>query len=728
MLEDSSADCSISKNMRGYKPSQKSLRLDLQRGNFGQPYIFRFLLICFKVTFAIICGSLAGLLAGFISINIAVPHENSQILFPLMASVVTILVVESFRKNFVEGLLKAIFSTFLILGALTLLTETGLVAARHVGAALGIIFLGTAIAIFSLFTGFFSFSLSYILYIQKQSIFRKINGFFISILSIAAAYTAFYFGVIDNKLSRSLRESNSLPPDIAITVSLSGFLVGFFIVIACYLATNFEDKRWKHFDFLRTWAIVFGTWGSTSFYDLDLTGVNFSKARLANTDLRARTLYRTCFQEATGLERARVDRQYLDLEIPKVQKLLTQACSADRNFRGLNLQGAYLQGADMREFDLTDANLTGADLKRADLRDSLLVRTQLAGADFQGVDLRKNVLIDANLTQADFRDADLRGSILVRAQIARADFTGADLTGICIEDWSVSNQTRFTNVHCDYIYRKYQDEQPSDRYPVDRNFEAGEFASLYQEPEDVVELIFKGTFDFNALSLAFYKLQTKAPELELELKGIEQREQLWVVKVRSSRGHAIERMVLERFSSVYQATSSESAVEVVIKESIYRDYEETKHRLAASEQLVNRLAGITGDQAEALKELSKRSLGNSFVITGSTITNLAGSGQIEYTEAADQIRSVMTQSADSQQVLTSLRSLIAQLKGQNVATSASTQLELIQQVILAEAQQDAGFKQLLMEQQQQIVSAMPKGAIATAVQAAINQLRKGAAA
>jgi hypothetical protein len=46
------------------------------------------------------------------------------------------------------------------------------------------------------------------------------------------------------------------------------------------------------------------------------------------------------------------------------------------------------------------------------------------------------------------------------------------------------------------------------------------------------------------------------------------------------------------------------------------------------------LAGVTGDQAEALKELSKRSLGNSFFITGSTITNLAGSGQIEYTEAA----------------------------------------------------------------------------------------------
>ncbi|MBW4420493.1 MAG: pentapeptide repeat-containing protein [Myxacorys californica WJT36-NPBG1] len=332
-------------------------------------------------------------------------------------------------------------------------------------------------------------------------------------------------------------------------------------------------------------------------------------------------------------------------------------------------------------------------------------------------------LIDANLTEADLRGADLRGSILVRAQVARANFTGADLTGICIEDWSVSSKTRFTDVRCDYIFRKYQDGQPSDRYPIDRNFEPGEFASLFAEPEDEVELVFKGEFNIAALSLALYKLQTNAPELNLELRGVEQREKLWVAKIKSTSSLLNERLIEERLTSVYQDPSDGSiTVEETIKNSIYRDYEETKHRLAESELLVKQLAGVTGNQAEALKELSKQSFGNSFFITGSTITNLAGSGQIEYHEAADQVRSLVTNSADPNQVIPTLQSLFMQLSEQKVATTSGTQLEFIQQLILAEAEKDQAFKQFLTQHEPQIISAMPSGAIATAIQSAIQSV------
>ena len=527
----------------------------------------------------------------------------------------------------------------------------------------------------------------------------------------------------DENIKRALLALSEAQIDTATTMAIaSGLLFGLGLGLGSWQANRRQGAPWHYPDLLRDWALAIGSFGGKSFYKLDLSGVDFRGNNLENTDLRAKNLYRTCFRGAKGLERARVDNQYLDLELPKVQKLLTDGRSSDQNFRGFNLQGAYLQGADMRGFDLTDTNLSGADLKQADLRDSLLVRTQLAGADFQGVDLRKNVLIDANLTEADFRGADLRGSILVRTQVARADFRGADLTGICIEDWSVSNKTRFADVRCDYIYRKYEDNQPTERYPVDRDFESGEFAFLYQEPEDVVELVFKGEFDFSALSLAFYKLQTEMPELEFELKGIEHREKLWVVKAKTKEG-TTERLIEAQLNLTYQATARESTVETTIRDSIYRDYEEIKARLAASEQLVNQLAGVTGDQAEALKELSRRSLGNSFFITGSTITNLAGSGQIEYTEAAAQIRQVVTHSTDPKQVVNTLRGLITQLKQQNVATTASTQLELIQQVIWVEAEKDPGFKQFLIEQAQQIIGSMPKGALATAVEAAITQLR-----
>ncbi|WNZ44045.1 pentapeptide repeat-containing protein [Leptolyngbya boryana CZ1] len=372
----------------------------------------------------------------------------------------------------------------------------------------------------------------------------------------------------------------------------------------------------------------------------------------------------------------------------------------------------------MRGFDFTCASLTGANLGKTDLRDSYLVQSQAAGVTFEFTDLRNAWLIDANLTEANFYRADLRDCILVRAQAARADFTGADLTGVCIEDWSISSKTQFTNVRCDYIYRKYQNGKPSDRYPINRNFEPGEFASLFAEPEDVVELVFKGDFNISALSFALYKLQTDAPELNLELRGVEQREKLWVAKIKSTNHSLNERLIEERLTSVYQAGNT--TVEETIKNSIYRDYEETKQRLTESELLVRQLAGISGSQAEALKELSKRSFGNNFFISGSTITNLAGSGQIEYREAANSIRSLVTNRVDSD---SNLQRLLNQLANQNVATSAATQSELIQQVLLTEAKQDHEFRKFLLEQGQQIVNSLPNEEVTIALQSAIDTLQ-----
>jgi len=66
---------------------------------------------------------------------------------------------------------------------------------------------------------------------------------------------------------------------------------------------------------------------------------------------------------------------------------------------------------------------------------------------------------------------------------------------------------------------------------------------------------------------------------------------------------------------------------------------------------------------------------------------------------------------------------MGQLRGRNVATQTGAQLELIQQVILSEAEQDPEFKKLLLEQGQQMINSLPNGEIATAVEAVIAQLR-----
>ena len=488
---------------------------------------------------------------------------------------------------------------------------------------------------------------------------------------------------------------------------IGGITFGLAIALSGWWLNRRQNIPWTHPDLLRSWALKVGSWRGTSFYNLDLSRVSFKGAKLANTDLRAQTLYRTCFQGATGLERARVDSQYLDLENLKIQKLLTYACSEDRNFRGFNLRGAYLQNADLRSFDFTDTNLTGADLKGADLRESALVRTQLAGVDFQDVDLRRNILIDANLTEANLRAADLRDCILVRAQVARADFSGADLTGICIEDWSVSSKTKFTGVRCEYIYRRYRDGQPTDRYPVDRNFEPGEFASLFQQPENELELVFKGEeFDYTALSLTFDKLQTDKPDLKLKLQGIEQRQDLWVVKVTSDDPANVESRIKE------------------IQDAVYQGYEITTTRLENNpliRRIISDVANIKKTQeeiGEEVNQLAKR-IGSNFYFLGGTITNVTGAGEIKYTEASSQVRSLVTGSGHETQVV---NTLLNQLRSSNVATTANEQTELIQFVILEEAQRDPQFKQFLLQQAQQILAALPESSIATAIRGAIAQL------
>ncbi|NEP11794.1 MAG: pentapeptide repeat-containing protein [Symploca sp. SIO2C1] len=383
-------------------------------------------------------------------------------------------------------------------------------------------------------------------------------------------------GTISGTTITLLFETTEVPLIAKIVAILSSTGFGLALMLSGWWLNHRQNIPWKHPDPLRTLVLTVGSWRGTSFHNLDLSGVSFKRAKLANSNLQAKKFYRTCFQKATGLERARVDSQYLDLENLKVQKLLTDASSQDQDFRGLNLRGAYLQGADMRSFDLTDANLTGADFKGADLSESILIRTQLAGADFQRVDLSNNILIDANLTEADLRQANLRDCTLVRAQVARADFSGAIMTGICIEDWSVSSKTCFRGVRCDYIYRRYQDQQPTDKYPVDRNFEQGEFESLYQEVGNVAELIFKEGVNWRAFAFTLQKLQLEDEGLGLQLKGIEKRGDLWVVKV----------------------THNEHIPTAQVEQQLKANYENLQRQLANKEQQINQLLGIVSKQTE----------------------------------------------------------------------------------------------------------------------------------
>ncbi len=437
------------------------------------------------------------------------------------------------------------------------------------------------------------------------------------------------------------------------------------IVITAFITSQRMLEREGRWSWVRPKATFWAAIGGTSFKGLDLSRLDFTGAKIAHTDFRARKFYRTCLREVKGLDLARVDNQYFDLDLPKVQELLTVGSSKASDFSRVNLCGAYLRGADLRRCNLSEVNLDGADLRGADLRDSILVRS---------------ILTNADLSQAD-------------------------LTGACIKDWSFNQQTVLTGVKCDYVYREFENNQPTDRYPSDRDFQPGEFESLFQKLTNAVELVFQDQIDWRALSFTFEKFRLEDDGMGLELKGIEQRGNYWIVKV----------------------THGEGVSKQQVEQQVQSTYEDLRSIMEAKDKQINRLLGIVETQteamqrqAEALTNFSQQPFGNHFLISGSTITNLAGSGQIEYREAAHGVRSLITNQIDPN---SNLQELLGQLKHQNVATTSATQRDLIQQVLFSEADRDPALKQFLLEKGQHILDRLPDGEFKIAIRNAISLIR-----
>lgn len=647
------------KLIRGQYFVPKSLRLDLQEVIAGQTVFFQMALMLLIALLCLITGIFAGYAGCSTSLNIIA--GSFQVRWAFLAALLVIIspIKVALSQNPIKSLLTILLSFGIIIIIFNFLYNISLIklSSGFLETTILLTLLLLSITITCFFTIRFILALTDILFTYCK--FIK----FLEISSITLVTVFGSFFAISNELKDSaFREVLQTSTQIKMVIIVSGAVYGLVLGLCSWLSNQLRGTPWNYPGLLRSWVLTLGSWGGTSFHDLDISGVNFKNAKLANTDLRARKLCRTCLQGVTGLERARVDSRYLDLEIPKVQKLLTHACSEDPDFSNLNLRGAYLKEADLRHMKFIDADLTGSDLQ----------------------------------------SADLRGSILANAQVIDVDFTNANLTGICIQNWNVNSQTCFTNVECDYIYRKLDEKgEPIDRYPVDRNFEPREFESLYQEVGNVVELVFKEGVNWRAFAFSLQKLELEDESLGLKLKGIEKRGDIWVAKV----------------------THNENVPQPEVEKRLNDSYEELKQLLATKEQQINSLLGIASSQAETIKEFSKRPLGNNFVINGSTITNLTGSGEIEYNQAADQVRNIVANSSQPGEITNIVRHLLAQLHRQSVATTAGTQAELIKQVLLNEAEKDAVFKQLLVLQGQQILDVFPEGAIATAIKEAIAVLK-----
>mgnify|MGYP002776989193 CR=1 FL=1 len=612
-------------------------------------------ILILPIFLAIAAGSVASYLGvGIVNIQLDKGFITNLFCLVQVSVIVLVWLFEASRSRFQSATLKVLVTAglFLAISATWQEIRESLVLLF----LLDLVFL--ALAVLSFFQLYLSFLITDVFVRSKL---KRVMLLILMLICIVVSVT-----LSQRTLSSIHQQNNSLPSTGLWILTLFTSVPAIVISISGIVATRLSRYQVPQV-FLRTWAIAISTFGNASFYNKNLANADFTGVDLSNIDLRASSLYRTKFRGAIGLEAARVNNHYLDLNQPKVRQLLTRGYSDETDFSNINLQGAYLQDIVMQRFNLIEANLNEADLRGADLRDSILVRSQANGADF----------------------------------------SGANLTGVCIQDWSVNSETIFSGVQCDYVYREFQNNQPIDRYPSDRNFEPGEFESLFQKLTNAIELVFRDQIDWRALTFTFEKFRLEDDGMDLELKGIEQRGDYWIVKV----------------------THREGVTKQQVERQVQSTYEDLRAILEAKDQQINRLLGIvehqTGamqQQAEALTNFSKQPFGNNFNIFGSTITNLAGSGQIDYQEASTGVRSLVTNSVNPDRTL---QQLIYQLTYHNVATTAASQGELIQQVLLTEAESDPAFRAFLLEQGQQIIDRLPDGEIAIALQSAIRALQTG---
>lgn len=234
-----------------------------------------------------------------------------------------------------------------------------------------------------------------------------------------------------------------------------------------------EDARNKS---IRATSIYIATFFGTCFDRANLTDANLEYALLANTNLTAANLTRTNLHGVFHLNLARLDRTILTNSL--VRNLLVTRQSNHLSYSDCNLQGAYLAGADLTSLDFTGANLG-----------------------------------DANLS-----GCRLSGANLTRILATNTNFQFASLTGACISDWSIDRTTNLADIDCDYIYLK---SSQLDRCPASGIFDVGDFAQLFQEIRDTVDLIFHHGIDWTSFSNAWQQIQIENDGTPLSICSIE---------------------------------------------------------------------------------------------------------------------------------------------------------------------------------------------------------------
>ena len=302
-----------------------------------------------------------------------------------------------------------------------------------------------------------------------------------------------------------------------------------------------------------SFAIAFAALGGTCFRGANLTGANFSSARLKSTDMREAVLTRVRWYGAKMLDRVLPGETYL--KSTQVRQWLI-GNGTDKNFDGQKLQGINLSGA-----ELTDASF-----------------------------------IDANLSEANLQDVNLSRAKLVQTQLDKTNFTGATLTGAFIEDWGITIHTKLDDVKCQYVFMRLPtDEDPEPcRKPDNRSevFEADDFADFIKPIFDTLDLYHNQGVDPRAIAISWKELAEKNPDAQLQFASMEVKgEDNLLLRLKTSPDADLSQLNAEYFKTYNQ-------LKTLAAEEFKKLTAEKDNRIQALETMVNTALKRPGFYAE----------------------------------------------------------------------------------------------------------------------------------
>ena len=410
----------------------------------------------------------------------------------------------------------------------------------------------------------------------------------------------------------------------------------------------------------------------------ELMEANLNRASLAGANLTGANLREAHLAEANLREAILKGANLIEADLNGA--ILRSANLTQADMHRVILTGADLTEAVLNAADLSRANLTGAYLLKASFKKAHLLRSNLqevyllwadlTEANLRGADLRKADLSGAYLSDAILSEADLRDALLIESHLIRTNLEGAQLTGCCIHNWH-TEEVNFSKVECRYVFNQfnYTTKSPSNRYPVGRDFEPGEFGNQDRENSSIVEVLFPEFPNWEALVFTVAQVELESRELKLNIQFFESAEDRHLLRLSANNlvnAKILAEHILQLYPEMLQRVLSRRIeilellnLAVVVKDKS-RPIEETTMPVLPSPQQQE----LTDKRREIYKEISR---------------------QIKFI--------VMTQTPDK--FVESVERLLDYLKLQGVSTE-EIQKKVVGQVILQRAKQDRGFLEQLI--------------------------------